>query len=297
MTTIIHATVQEHYNTAHTDAHCPQHIRDLLQTLLDAKAGDGVLALEHWPVVVPNGANRWCLTGANQSPHLTGEDDPRFTLNVKVRDLLERRGSSDDHTAFRRALVAGGLCEPVLSAVHQAVIGAMISAAPPPAPAPEGWINWTGGPCPVPDGTPVEVRMHNGVASVATRAELLSWGHYAPHHPWDIMEYRLVRMFSAAPPVATRLDEVKRHIQQDTTDQPASARQVGGRHYKDVGLQPWDVIDTWPHEQRVGAYRAGLLKYTMRMGTKDDSEVEIRKAGHYAQKLAEVLAEKLPKGT
>lgn len=220
MTTIIHATVQEHYNTAHTDAHCPQHIRDLLQALLDAKAGDEVLALEHWPVVVPN--------GANQSPHLTGEDDPRFTLNVKVRDLLERRGSSDDHTAFRRALVAGGLCEPVLSAVHQAVIGAMVSAPP---------------------------------------------------------------------PVTTRLDEVKRRIQQDTTDQPASARQVGGTHYKDAGIQPWDVIDTWPHEQRVGAYRAGVLKYTMRMGTKDESVVEIRKAGHYAQKLAEVLAEKLPKGT
>ena len=77
---------------------------------------------------------------------------------------------------------------------------------------------------------------------------------------------------------------------------PADAVQVGGRHYKEVPIQPWAVIDTWPLEQRIGFYRGNLLKYTMRMGTKDASEVDIRKAGHYAQKLADVLAS-TPKGT
>ena len=70
---------------------------------------------------------------------------------------------------------------------------------------------------------------------------------------------------------------------------PANATQVAGTHYKDMGVEPWDVIDTWPIEQRVGAYRAGILKYVMRMGAKDDMAQEIRKAGHYCQKLAEVL--------
>ncbi len=65
--------------------------------------------------------------------------------------------------------------------------------------------------------------------------------------------------------------------------------QVGGDHYKIMGVQPWDVMDTWPLEQQVGAYRHGILKYTMRCGSKDERLQEIRKAAHYAQRLVEVL--------
>jgi len=71
--------------------------------------------------------------------------------------------------------------------------------------------------------------------------------------------------------------------------QKANDKQVGGNHYKDMGVEPWDVIDTWPVEQRIGAYRAGALKYVMRMGTKDENVKELRKAGHYIEKLIEVL--------
>lgn len=67
--------------------------------------------------------------------------------------------------------------------------------------------------------------------------------------------------------------------------------QVGGDHYKMVGVEPWDVVDTWPREQRIGAYRHGALKYLMRMGSKDESAQEIAKGQHYLQKLSEVLAE------
>lgn len=71
--------------------------------------------------------------------------------------------------------------------------------------------------------------------------------------------------------------------------QKANDKQVGGNHYKDMGVEPWDVIDTWPVEQRIGAYRAGALKYVMRMGTKDENVKELKKAGHYIEKLIEVL--------
>lgn len=71
----------------------------------------------------------------------------------------------------------------------------------------------------------------------------------------------------------------------------ANAKQVGGVHYKVMGVEPWDVIDTWPREQRIGAYRAGALKYVMRMGSKDQSEQEIGKGIHYLEKLLEVLKE------
>ena len=70
---------------------------------------------------------------------------------------------------------------------------------------------------------------------------------------------------------------------------PASAEQVGGSHYKEMGIQVWDVVDTWPLEQRIGYYRGNALKYIMRMGAKDVSQQEVKKAAHYCKKLAEVL--------
>lgn len=69
----------------------------------------------------------------------------------------------------------------------------------------------------------------------------------------------------------------------------ANKRQVGGDHYKEMGVEPWDVVDTWPVEQQIGVYRHGILKYVMRMGSKDENAQEIRKAGHYCEKLVEVL--------
>ncbi len=71
----------------------------------------------------------------------------------------------------------------------------------------------------------------------------------------------------------------------------ANDRQVGGDHYKDMGVEPWDVVDTWPLEQRIGYYRGGALKYIMRMGSKDVSAIEIAKGKHYLEKLLEVLGE------
>jgi len=69
----------------------------------------------------------------------------------------------------------------------------------------------------------------------------------------------------------------------------ANDLQFGGDHYKTMAVEPWDVVDTWPLEQRIGYYRGGALKYVMRMGTKDELLQEIRKGAHYLQKLIEVL--------
>lgn len=71
----------------------------------------------------------------------------------------------------------------------------------------------------------------------------------------------------------------------------ANDRQVGGSHYKDKEVQPWDVIDTWTLDQRIGYYRGNALKYLMRMGTKDESIQEIQKGIHYLEKLIEVMNE------
>ena len=69
----------------------------------------------------------------------------------------------------------------------------------------------------------------------------------------------------------------------------ANAKQVAGQHYMKMDIEPWNVIDTWPLEQRIGFYRGNALKYIMRMGSKDEQLQEIQKAGHYIEKLIEVL--------
>lgn len=76
---------------------------------------------------------------------------------------------------------------------------------------------------------------------------------------------------------------------------PARDRQIGGDHYKRMDIEPWDVVDTWPLDQRIGYYRGGALKYLMRMGSKDESAEEIAKGQHYMEKLLELLVEEMPK--
>ena len=68
-------------------------------------------------------------------------------------------------------------------------------------------------------------------------------------------------------------------------------RQEGGDHYVKMAVQPWDVVDTWPLEQRIGYFRGSALKYIMRLGSKDAGVQEAKKAAHYCSKLAEVLNE------
>lgn len=81
------------------------------------------------------------------------------------------------------------------------------------------------------------------------------------------------------------------------TPKGANDKQVAGNHYKNMGVEPWDVVDTWPLEQQVGVYRHGVLKYTMRMGYKDARVQEVQKALHYAEKLVEVLKKAAAEGS
>ncbi len=73
--------------------------------------------------------------------------------------------------------------------------------------------------------------------------------------------------------------------------QSASSRQVGGDHYKNMGIEPWDVIDSWPIDLAKGFYRGSALKYLMRAGSKGDMLDDVRKAHHCLEKLIETLSQ------
>ena len=71
----------------------------------------------------------------------------------------------------------------------------------------------------------------------------------------------------------------------------ADSRQVGGSHYKDMPMQPWDVMQAvlTPEEFR-GYLKGNVIKYAMRAGRKEGSD-DAGKAQHYRQKLAEIDAQ------
>lgn len=63
--------------------------------------------------------------------------------------------------------------------------------------------------------------------------------------------------------------------------------QVGGQHYKDMGIQPWAVMEAvLTHDEFVGFLKGNVIKYAMRQGKKDSDDAN--KARHYALKLAEI---------
>jgi hypothetical protein len=70
----------------------------------------------------------------------------------------------------------------------------------------------------------------------------------------------------------------------------ADTYQVGGDHYKEMGIPPWDVIEAvLTHEEFVGFLKGNIIKYAMRQGLKDSNDAG--KCVHYKQKLAEVEKE------
>lgn len=64
--------------------------------------------------------------------------------------------------------------------------------------------------------------------------------------------------------------------------------QIGGQHYKDMGIQPWAVMEAvLTPEEFIGYLRGNCIKYGMRAGKKDSDDAG--KFRHYKMKLDEVL--------
>lgn len=77
------------------------------------------------------------------------------------------------------------------------------------------------------------------------------------------------------------------------TQPSALDRQVGGSHYKDQAVQPWEALDAWlTPEQQVGYYLGSAIAYLARYnaaGVGKGGAQDIEKAGHYLDKLVETI--------
>ena len=69
----------------------------------------------------------------------------------------------------------------------------------------------------------------------------------------------------------------------------ARSTQVGGDHYASKKIQPWDAMGAWMSaEQFEGYLRGNVIKYMARYADKDGLK-DVRKAGHYLERLIEHL--------
>lgn len=66
--------------------------------------------------------------------------------------------------------------------------------------------------------------------------------------------------------------------------------QIGGSHYKDMQVQPWQAMEAWmTREQFAGFLRGNAIKYLARSDYKGGLE-DLQKARHYLDKLIEFHA-------
>jgi len=72
----------------------------------------------------------------------------------------------------------------------------------------------------------------------------------------------------------------------------ASDRQVGGEHYKELGVEPWSAMEAWATpEQFKGYLLCTAIAYLARVnseGRGKGGKLDVEKAHHVLEKLLEV---------
>ena len=84
-------------------------------------------------------------------------------------------------------------------------------------------------------------------------------------------------------------DELKAFLFEDEVG--ADTYQVDGSHYKDMAIEPWDLMEVLlTHHEFCGYLKGACIKYAMRAGKKQLSPKDAEKYKHYKQKLRETKA-------
>lgn len=62
-------------------------------------------------------------------------------------------------------------------------------------------------------------------------------------------------------------------------------KQVGGNHYEEMGVQPWDAMKAWmTADEYRGFLKGNAIKYLARSNVKGGVE-DVKKAAHYLEEL------------
>ena len=91
----------------------------------------------------------------------------------------------------------------------------------------------------------------------------------------DLKKKKLI--FYGAPLPKAKVPDVSPN---QVKDFGVDAVQIGGDHYKQHSIQPWDVIHDW----KLGFFTGNVVKYISRYRSKSGME-DLKKARHYLDKL------------
>lgn len=73
-----------------------------------------------------------------------------------------------------------------------------------------------------------------------------------------------------------------------STGTKADDLQISGNHYKEMAIQPWELMEAvLTHEEFVGYLKGNVIKYALRAGRKEGSD-DLGKCRHYMMKLTEI---------
>ena len=143
-------------------------------------------------------------------------------------------------------------------------------------PSSDGGIPWNGGECPVPGDTRVEVKLRGeGVEEYAKEfATHLWWTHEEEYPEADIVAYRVLPQYGP----------------KGVAFSPRST-QVGGTHYAEMKIQPWDAINVWSTPEMVLGYHVNTaVSYLARFRAKGGLQ-DIKKAHHHLSELIRYFEE------
>ena len=99
------------------------------------------------------------------------------------------------------------------------------------------------------------------------------------------MVYKIRKEETSAPLVNPQITDA---VTQFKPSNKADDLQIGGDHYKNMGVQPWKAMESWmTPEQFAGFLRGNAIKYLARCDAKGGID-DIKKARHYIDKLVEV---------
>jgi hypothetical protein len=145
----------------------------------------------------------------------------------------------------------------------------------------EGWIPWSGGECPVPGGTRVEVKLRDEVSDEYMKggAVCFEWRYDDEFPESDIVAYRVLPQYNP--------EDV---VFKDKAPPPRDT-QVGGTHYAEMKIQPWDAINVWSTPEMVLGYHINTsVSYLARFRAKGGLQ-DIRKAHHHLSELIRYFEE------
>ena len=140
----------------------------------------------------------------------------------------------------------------------------------------DGWIPWGGGDCPVPGDTRVEIKLRGeaGATRMQSCASDFGWKHETTFPESDIVAYRVLPQYNP----------------EDVAFGPRDA-QVGGTHYAEMKIQPWDAINVWSTPEMVLGYHINTsVSYLARFHAKGGLQ-DIKKAHHHLSELVRYFEE------